>query len=102
MVKKIFAKAFIYTMLFLMYAPVILLIIFSFVEFDHIDFRQLISGENINFNLYVELFKGEDGETVIQAFKNTLLVAIVSAIVSTILGTFAAIGMYYSGKKMRS
>ncbi|MBR2892035.1 MAG: ABC transporter permease [Bacilli bacterium] len=101
MVKKIFAKGFIYLMLLLMYAPIILLIIFSFVEFDHIDFRQLVSGENINFNLYKELFTGEDGETVVQAFKNTLLVAVVSAMVSTILGTFAAIGMYYSGKKMR-
>ena len=73
MVKKIFAKTFIYLMLLLMYAPIILLVIFSFVNFEHISFKQLFSGENINLNLYRELFTGEDGETVIQAFKNTLL-----------------------------
>ena len=33
MVKKIFAKTFIYLMLLLMYAPIILLVIFSFVDF---------------------------------------------------------------------
>ena len=101
MVKKIFAKVFIYFMLLLMYAPIILLIIFSFVDFDYIDFRQLFNGDLINLNLYKELFTGEDGEVVVQAFKNTLLIAIVSAIVSTILGTFAAIGMFYSKKRMR-
>ncbi len=101
MVKKVWPRIFIYTMLVIIYAPIILLVIFSFVEFDHIDFRQLSSGENINFNLYKELFTGEDGETVVQAFKNTLLIAVVSGIVSTILGTFAAIGMFYSKKRVR-
>ena len=56
MVKKIFAKVFIYFMLLLMYAPIILLIIFSFVDFDYIDFRQLFNGDVINLNLYKELF----------------------------------------------
>ena len=101
MVKKIFAKTFIYLMLFLMYAPIILLVIFSFVDFEHISFQQLFSGENVNLNLYRDLFTGEDGETVIQAFKNTLLVAFTSAIISTILGTLGAIGIFYSGKRMR-
>ncbi len=101
MVKKVWPRIFIYTMLVIIYAPIILLVIFSFVEFDHIDFRQLSSGENINFNLYKELFTGEDGETVVQAFKNTLLIAVVSGIVSTILGTLAAIGMFYSKKRVR-
>ena len=101
MVKKIVAKSFIYLMLLLMYAPIILLVIFSFVDFEHISFQQLFSGENINLNLYRELFTGEDGETVIQAFKNTLLVAFSSGIISTILGTLGAIGIFYSGKRMR-
>ena len=101
MVKKIFAKTFIYLMLLLMYAPIILLVIFSFVDFEHISFQQLFNGENINLNLYRELFTGEDGETVIQAFKNTLLVAFSSGIISTILGTLGAIGIFYSGKRMR-
>lgn len=101
MVKKGFAKAFIYLMLLVMYAPIILLVVFSFVDFEHISFQQLFSGENLGFKLYVDLFTNEDGATVIQAFKNTLLVAISSGVISTILGTFGAIGMFYSGKRMR-
>ena len=54
MVKKIFAKTFIYLMLLLMYAPIILLVIFSFVDFEHISFQQLFSGENLGFKLYVQ------------------------------------------------
>ena len=70
-------------------------------EFDHIDFRQLTTTDNINFNLYKELFTGDDGETVVNAFKNTVLIALSSAAVSTILGTIGAIGIFYSKKRMR-
>jgi len=87
MVKKVLSRVLIYSLLLLMYAPLILLLIFSFVDFDYIDFRQLASGENINFNLYIELFKGEDGEVVISAFRNTLLIALAAGVVSTIIGT---------------
>ena len=99
--KRLWARIFIYSMLLLMYAPILLIIIFSFVNYEYIDFRQLVNGDNINFNLYKELFTGEDGEIVIEAFKNTLLIAIVSAAVSTILGTLGSIGIFYSGKRMR-
>ena len=99
--KRIWARVFIYSMLLFMYAPILLIIIFSFFNYEYIDFRQLVNGSNINFNLYKELFTGEDGEIVIEAFKNTLLIAIVSAAVSTILGTLGSIGIFYSGKRMR-
>ena len=99
--KRLWARVFIYSMLLLMYAPILLIIVFSFVNYEYIDFRQLIIGENINFSLYKELFTGEDGAVVIEAFKNTLLIAIVSAAVSTILGTLAAIGIFYSGRRTR-
>lgn len=99
--KRLWARVFIYSMLLLMYAPILLIIVFSFVNYEYIDCRQLIIGENINFSLYKELFTGEDGAVVIEAFKNTLLIAIVSAAVSTILGTLAAIGIFYSGRRTR-
>ena len=99
--KRLWARVFIYSMLLLMYAPILLIIVFSFVNYEYIDFRQLIIGDNINFSLYKELFTGEDGAVVIEAFKNTLLIAIVSAAVSTILGTLAAIGIFYSGRRAR-
>ena len=100
--KRIFSRIFIYTLLLLMYAPIILLFIFSFINFDYMDFKQLTSFSNYDFSLYKELFTGEDGETVVLAFKNTLLVALSSAAVSTILGTLGAIGIFYSKRRMRS
>ena len=50
-------------------------------------------------HLYKALFK--DAE-IMQAFGNTFLVAITSAVVSTILGTMGAIGIFYSGKKSKA
>ncbi len=99
--RRVLTRCFIYFMLILMYAPIILLFIFSFVDFDYIDFKQLLTFENVNFNLYKELFVGDDGETVITAFKNTILIALSSAFVSTILGTLGAIGIFYSKRRMR-
>lgn len=101
MVKKVISRVFIYGMLLLMYAPLLLLIIFSFINKEQMNFSDLFKSGNFSFELYNQLFYGEDGETVIQAFNNTLLVAFVSAFVSTILGTLGAIGIFYSGKRMR-
>ena len=51
-----------------------------------------------SFNLYVKLFQNKD---LMQAVWNTLLIAVTSAIVSTILGTLGAVGTFYSSKKAR-
>lgn len=101
MVKRVISRIFIYGMLLLMYAPLLLLLIFSFINTEQMNFSDLFNSDNFSFQLYNELFTGEDGETVIQAFKNTLLVAFASAFVSTILGTLGAIGIFYSGRRMR-
>lgn len=89
----VIAKVFVYIMLFLMYAPILVLIIFSFTEATIIG-----NWTGFSIKLYTDLFS--DAE-VMTAFGNTILVAIVSAAVSTLLGTLGAIGIYYSNKKMR-
>ena len=101
MVKKVTSRIIIYSLLILMYAPIILLFIFSFINFDYMDFRQLASFKNFDFSLYQELFSGDDSEVVLSAFKNTILIALSSAAVSTILGTMGAIGIFYSKRRMR-
>ncbi|GFN34239.1 ABC transporter permease [Tepidimicrobium xylanilyticum] len=68
------------------YAPIIVLIIFSF---NNSRSRGTWSG--FTFKWYVELFK--DAE-VLKALYYTILIAVLSAIISTIIGTFAAIGIY--------
>lgn len=93
MVKKIFAKCYIYLILFLMYLPILILVAFSFTTSD-----QVGVWTGFSFRLYSDLFKNKD---LMQAVGNTLLIAFCSAFVSTILGTLGAIGSYYSKKKSR-
>lgn len=90
---KIFAKSYIYILLLLMYLPILVLIIFSFT-----DTVQVGNWNGFSFNLYVKLFQNKD---LMQAVWNTLLIAVTSAIVSTILGTLGAVGTFYSSKKAR-
>lgn len=93
MVKKILAKCFVYLVLLLMYAPILVLIIFSFTTA-----RSLGEWDGFSFRLYLELFKDEK---IMTALWNTILVAISSAVVATIIGTLGSIGTFYSKKRMK-
>ena len=93
MVKKIFGKCFIYFALFLMYLPILLLVVFSFIPSDQIGVWTTPS-----FKLYFDLFKNKE---LMRAVGNTLLIALCSAVVSTILGTLGAVGAHYSKSKTR-
>lgn len=93
MVKKVLAKSFIYLILFLMYLPIFVLIVFSFTSSDTIG---VWSG--FTFELYSDMFNNED---LMVAVGNTLLIALTSAVVSTIIGTLGAIGTFYSKKRYK-
>lgn len=96
MVKKIFAKAYIWFILFVMYAPILLLMIYSFQDTQYIHLNQF---HHLSFQLYGKLFEASD---IWEAFNNTMLIAIVNAIISTILGTVGAIGIFYSKRKVKN
>jgi len=87
-------KFYVYILLLVMYAPLLLLIVFSFT-----DTKIIGRWDGFSLHLYKALFK--DAE-IMQAFGNTFLVAISSAVVSTILGTMGAIGIFYSGKRSKA
>ena len=93
MVKKILAKTYLYFILFLMYLPIFVLIVFSFTTSNNIGVW-----DGFSFQLYVDLFKNK---AIMSAIGNTILIAVVSAIVSTIIGTLGAVGTYYSSKKYK-
>lgn len=88
------SKFYVYILLLVMYAPLLLLIVFSFT-----DTKIIGRWDGFSLHLYESLFK--DAE-IMQAFGNTFLVAISSAVVSTILGTMGAIGIFYSGKRSKA
>ncbi len=86
MVGRIFRRIYTFLIFLFLYAPIIVLIVFSFNSSKS---RGVWSG--FTFKWYVELFK--DAE-VLKALYYTLIIAILSSIISTIIGTFAAIGIY--------
>lgn len=94
MVKKIFGQIYIWLILILMYLPVLVLIAFSFTEATNV-------GEwtGFSFNLYTALFQSKE---IMTALGNTVLIALISAVVSTLLGSLGAVGAYYSKKKVRN
>ena len=94
MVKKIIGKSYIWLILILMYLPVLVLIAFSFTESVNIG-----QWAGFSFNLFPRLFKSTE---IMIALGNTVLLAVISAIVSTIIGTLGAIGAYYSKRRMRN
>lgn len=83
--KKFFSRFYVSLILLFMYLPILVLILFSFNE------TKGRTWTNFSFKWYVELFKDD---IIIGALWNTLFVAVVAAVVSTILGTVAAIGVH--------
>ena len=97
-VGKIAANAFIYFVLLLMYLPIIYITIFSFSESE-------IPGEwaGTPFGNYVSLFDLDvnNSKMIWEAARNTALVAVTAAAISTVLGTLGAIGIYYLRRKWK-
>ena len=73
-----------------LFAPIAILLVFSFN-----DAKSLSVFSGFSFKWYYELFR--DAETL-NALKNTLILAVIASIVSTVMGTAAAVGM----NKLRS
>ena len=94
MVKKIFGQCYIWLILLLMYLPVLVLIAFSFTEAVNV-------GEWTGFtwNLYPRLFQSEE---IMIALGNTVLIAVISALLATIIGSLGAVGAFYARKRMRN
>lgn len=93
MVKKILAYSYIYLILLIMYVPILVLIVFSFTNSTYIG-----EWSGFSFTLYKNLFQDEE---ILIALGNTLIIAVISSAVSTVLGTLGAIGAFYSKKRSR-
>lgn len=93
MVNKALKRIYTFMMFLFLYAPIIVLIIFSF---NNSKSRSVWNG--FTFKWYLELFK--DAE-ILRALYNTLLIAVTSSIISTIIGTLAAIGIFNMRSRSR-
>ena len=89
--KKFFAQAYLWLLLLLLYAPLVFIAIFSFTES-----KVLGNWTGFSTRLYANLFTGnmQGSSSLLAAVQNTLLIALAAAILSTLLGTVAAVGIH--------
>ncbi|MBS4535462.1 ABC transporter permease [Clostridium sp. D2Q-14] len=86
MVEKSIKKFYIFLVFLFLYAPILVLIIFSFNNS-----RLQGSWEGFTLNWYRELFKSRE---IMKSLYYTLSIATLSSIIVTIIGTLSAIGIY--------
>ncbi len=85
--KKFLSSGYIFLIFALLYAPIAVLIIFSFN-----DGGSLSEFTGFSFTWYEELF---NDEAALTALKNSLVLAVLSSLIAGVVGTFAALGLHH-------
>ncbi|MBQ8848820.1 MAG: ABC transporter permease [Clostridia bacterium] len=88
---KFLSKAYMFIVFALLYAPIVVLVVFSFNESG-----SLSEFTGFSFKWYAELFQDEEA---FMALKNSLILAICSSLCATVIATFAALGIHHMRKK---
>ena len=83
-------KLYLIIILLFLYLPIAVLIIFSFNESKS---NAVFTGFTLKW--YVELFKDDE---IMKALYTTIILAVLSSIIATVIGTFAALGINKMGK----
>lgn len=89
------SRAYLFFVYLVLYVPIMILIAFSFN-----DSKINATWQGFTFKWYAELLKDQ---TIIEAMKNSLLIAIISTIIAVMLGTLTAFAMYkhkFKGKSV--
>lgn len=85
MIKKAISKAYLYLIFIFLYAPILTLIVLSFNQS-----KSRTKWGGFTFRWYLELFQND---TIRSALYTTLLIALLSACIATVIGTVACIGI---------
>ncbi len=96
MVRKILEKSYLAIIIALLYAPVLLIIVYSFSNSSTFDFS-----EGFSLEAYESIFTSSKTPELLEALKNTFLIAIISSVVATILGSVASVGIFSLSKRSR-
>ena len=94
MIKKFLQRFYLVLIFVLLYAPIVTLMVLSFNKSKT---RSKWGGFTIQW--YVELFKNEQ---IMNALYTTLIIALLSALIATVIGTAAAIGIQSMHRKFRT
>lgn len=91
---KFFKKTYFYLILLFLYAPILTLVVFSFN-----DAKSRGKWGGFSFRWYQELFRNTE---IMDALGTTLILALVAALVSTIIGTLSALALHKSNIHFRN
>lgn len=102
--RRVVSQSYLWLLLLLLYAPIILIIVFSFTKS-----KVLGNWTGFTVQLYENLFTGYDRVAQVHVDPNlyyslfyTLLIALIAATIATILGTLAAIGIFNMRQRSRN
>ncbi|MBR1877579.1 MAG: ABC transporter permease [Paludibacteraceae bacterium] len=94
--RHIGSQLYLWLLLIVLYAPIALIAVFSFTES-----KVLGNWTGFSMNLYANLFTGHAGAGLNSAIWYTVVIALIAAVCSTLLGTLAAIGIYNMRARQR-
>ena len=89
MVRKIVEQIYLWILLLLLYAPIFIIVVYSFTEA-----KVLGNWTGFSWKLYRSLLDTGAHHSLMNALVNTIAIALIAAAVSTILGSVAAIGIF--------
>ena len=95
MMKRILSRGYLLLLLALLYAPIIVIAVFSFTEA-----KVMGNWTGFSTGIYERLFSGKS-VMIMKSVENTLLIALIAAAVATLLGGIAAIGIYNMRHRQR-
>lgn len=95
-VKSLFEKFYLLIILAILYAPIVLIIIYSFSNSANFNFDQ-----GFTFDGYRAIFDSDKSEELWDAIANTLMIAAIASLFATLMGSFASIGIFNLKKRTR-
>lgn len=95
--KKALCQGYLWLLLLLLYSPIIIIMIFSFTES-----KVMGNWTGFSLKLYQNLTDIGTHHSLADALTNTISIALITATISTILGTLTAIGIYNMKNRWRS
>mgnify|MGYP000915216379 CR=1 FL=1 len=93
---KVMSRIYLALVLLFLYAPILCIIVFSFFNTDLFTFEK-----GFSFEAYTSIFTSSKSIELWNAIGNTVFIAVIAATVSTLLGTFSAIGIFNLSKRTR-
>ena len=92
--RRVGSRVFMTLVFLFLYAPILLMIIFSFNAGN-----SSVVWQGFSLHWYEELFRDR---AIMQSFYTTLLVSLLATVIATIAGTFASVGFYSMRPRTRS